>query len=202
MKKLVILVAIAVIICFAAVLSKAQEAVQQEQQPDAVSMQIQESMSECNLFFSQMLDHKMIFKTSAFEDQIEDVLNADFFWQTCIEQPLKNGQNITIKYIGYTADAKPTKKQIKRLLKSAAIFKDELEDYIEDQEPKDSFWHEAEKYILLKADSLNLEKVQKLKLNKENMKFNPSLKNGKIFIDVMTEKNQQNAGAILVQTHI
>ncbi len=200
MKKLVILVTIAVIICFAAVLSKAQP-IQQEQQ-NAATMQIQESLSECNLFFSQMLDHKMIFKTSAFEDQIEDILNAGFFWQTCLEQQLKDGKNIIIKYTGYTAEAKPTKKQIKRLLKSAAIFKEELEDYIEDQEPKDSFWHQPEKYILLRADTLNLEKVQKLKLNKDNMEFNPSLNNGKIFIDVMTEQNQENAGAILVQAHI
>ena len=180
MKKLAVLFAVAVIVCFAASALKAQDTVTP-----------QGNMAECNLFFGQVIDSTPSLNKDIFEDQVEDILYAGFFWANCIEPQLKNGKDVNIKYIYYTANAKPTEKEIKHIIKSATVFKDELEDYIEDQEPKKSTLHNAERYTFLKVQNLNLNKRQTLILKHANAKFRNDWKSGKIHIHIMTEQNQQ-----------
>ena len=92
--------------------------------------------------------------------------------------------------------------ELKRLIKSAAEFKDELENYIEEQEPENSPLHNAEKYIVLKADpDLVLDRHCQTMLKRENRKFKANSEQGKIFIHIKTEQNPQSVGTVVIQAH-
>ena len=194
MKKLVILVTIAVIICFAATFIGAQDI--------AAIPQTAQINANCRLSFSQVLNGKEDSSLEIFEDRVEYLLETGVFWETCLLTQLQHNQNVIINYTGYTEGQQPTKNEMKRLLKSAAEFKDELESFIEDQKPKNSPWHKAKKYIALKAaPGLILNKDQQKMLKKENKHFKANSDMGKIFIHVKTEQNRQSIGTVTVQVH-
>ena len=194
MKKLITLTVIAVIVCFAATFLSAQDnaAVPQTAQADA----------SCRLSFSQVLNGQEDKTLDMFENRVEYFLEEGYFWEACLAETLQNNKNINLHYIGYTAGAQPTKTELKRLLKSAAEFKDELENYIEDQEPKNSPLHHAKKYIALKADTnLMLDKHCEKMLKKENKHFKANSDMGKIFIHIKTVQNPQHIGTVVIEAH-
>lgn len=194
MKKLITLTVIAVIVCFAATFLSAQDnaAVPQTAQADA----------SCRLSFSQVLNGQEDKTLDMFEDRVEYFLQEGYFWEACLSGHLQNKKDVTLHYIGYIAGDQPTKTELKRLLKSAAEFKDELENYIEDQEPKKSPLHKAEKYIALKADpNLMLDKHYQKMLKKENKHFKANSDMGKIFIHIKTVKHPQHIGTIVIEAH-
>lgn len=194
MKKLVILITIAIIVCFAATFISAQN--------NMAKPQTQQINANCRLSFSQVLNGKEDKSLDMFEDRAEYFLKEGFFWEACLMEQLQNKRNVTLHYIGYTEGAQPTQTELKRLLKSAAKFKDELEDYIEDQEPKKSPLHHAEKYIALKADpNLVLDKHCERMLKKENKHFKASSDMGQIIIHVKTEQNPQHTGTVIIEAH-
>ena len=194
MKKLVILITIAVIVCFAATFLSAQD---NTAAPQTVQMN-----ANCRLSFSQVLNGKEDKSLKMFENRVEYFLEEGFFWEACLMETLQNKKNITVHYIGYTEGQQPTQTELKRLLKSAAEFKEELEDYIEDQEPKNSPLHKAERYIALKTDpNLVLDKHYQKMLKKENRDFRANTDAGKIFIHIKTEQNQQNSGSVVIEAH-
>ena len=194
MKKLVILITIAVIVCFAATFIGAQD--------NAATRQTQQTNVNCRLSFSQVLNGKEDKSLKMFEERVEYFLEEGLFWEACLVEPLENKKNILIHYIGYTEGQQATKTELERLLKSAAEFKDELESYIEDQEPNNSPLRHAGKYIALKADpNLSLDKCCRKMLKKENRKFKANNDMGKIFIHIKTEQNPQNIGTVVIQVH-
>ena len=194
MKKLVILITIAVIICFAATFLSAQD---NTATPQTVQMN-----ANCRLSFSQVLNGKEDKSLKMVENRVEYFLEEGFFWEACLMETLQNKKNITVHYIGYTEGQQPTQTELKRLLKSAAEFKEELEDYIDDQEPKHSPLHKAERYIVLKTDSnLVLDKHYQKMLKKKNRDFRTNTDDGKIFIHIKTEQNQQNSGSVVIEAH-
>lgn len=194
MKKLVILITIAVIVCFAATFIGAQN--------NTASSQTVQLNASCRLSFSQVLNGKEDKSLDMFEDRAEYFLKEGFFWEACLMEQMQNKQNITLHYIGYTEDTQPTQTELKRLLKSAAKFKDELEDYIEDQEPKKSPLHHAERYIALKTDpNLALDKHCEKMLKKKNKHFKANSDMGKIFIHIKTEQNPQHTGTVVIEAH-
>ena len=194
MKKLVILITIAVIVCFAATFLSAQD---NTAAPQTVQMN-----ANCRLSFSQVLNGKEDKSLKMFENRVEYFLEEGFFWEACLMETLQNKKNITVHYIGYTEGQQPTQTELKRLLKSAAEFKEELEDYIEDQEPKNSPLHKAERYIALKTDpNLVLDKHYQKMLKKENRDFRANTDAGKIFIHIKTKQNQQNSGSVVIEAH-
>ena len=191
MKKLLTLIATAGIICFCALLTQAQNS-------NASSIkQMEYSDTNCSLFFGQVLTSKE--DLDLFEDEIEYLLETGYFWETCLANQLRNYQNVTLNYTGYTSAA-PTKKEIKRLIKSAVKFKEELKDYIKEQEPKKSFLQDGDKYIFLQADkNLNLTMKGQKYLNKENKKININSRISKIIINIKTEQNAEKANGILIE---
>lgn len=194
MKKLVTLVTIVMIACLAATFIYAQD--------NSATPQTAQINANCRLSFSQVLNGKEDKSLKMFEERVEYFLEEGFFWEACLVEPLENKKNILIHYTGYTEGQQPTKTELERLLKSAAEFKDELESYIEDQEPKNSPLHNAGKYIALKADpNLSLNKCCRKMLKKENRKFKANDGMGKIFIHVKTEQNPQNIGTVVIQVH-
>ena len=194
MKKLVVLFSVSVIICFAATFIGAQN-----NDNDVTVIVTEESSTKCSLFFGQVLngsdkhlDH--------FKDNVEYFLETGFFWEACLTKQLQNGQNITLNYIGHTQGVQPNKTELKNLLKSAIEFKDELEDYIEEQEPKTSPLYWAERYIALQVSpKIMLDKTMRKMLNRENKKFDTVSANGKIYINIMTEQDEQNAGDVTIR---
>ena len=197
MKKLVIFITIAVIVCFTATFIGAQDntAIQQ-------TTQTAQANASCRLSFSQVLNSKEDKSLKMFEDRVEYFLEEGFFWEACLMENLQNKKNITVHYIGYTEGQQPTKTELKRLIKSAMEFKDELESYIENQEPKSSPLHHAEKYIVLKTDpALMLDKHCHRMLKKENKHFKANSDMGKIFIHIKTEQNTQSVGTVVVEAH-
>ena len=194
MKKLVILITIAVIVCFAATFIGAQN--------NTATTQPSPLIDACHLSFSQVLNGKEDKSLKMFEDRVEYFLEEGFFWEACIMEHMHNGKNITVHYTGYTEGAQPTKTELKRLIKSAAEFKDELESYIEDQEPKNSPLHHAEKYIVLKTDpNLVLDKHCQTMLKRENRKFKANSDMGKIIIHIKTKQNPQSVGTVVVEAY-
>ena len=194
MKKLVILVTIAVIVCFAATFIGAQD--------NTDTSQTAQIAANCRLSFSQVLNGKEDNSLEMFEDRVEYFLEEGFFWEACLMESLQSKKNITLHYTGYTEGTQPRKMELKRLLKSAAEFKDELASYIEDQEPKESPLHKAKRYIVLKTDpGLVLDKYCQKMLKKENKKFNADNDTGKVFIHIKTEQNPQRAGTVIVEAH-
>ena len=194
MKKPVILITTAVIICFAATFIGAQN--------NTATPQTTQANANCRLSFSQVLNGKEDKSLEMFENRVEYFLEEGFFWEVCLMEQMQNKQNVTLHYIGYTEGTQPTEMELKRLLKSAAEFKDELESYIEDQEPKSSPLHKAKKYIVLKTDpNLVLDKHCEKMLKKENKKFKAESDMGKIFIHIKTEQNPQPAGTVVIQAH-
>lgn len=192
MKKLVILITIAVIICFAATFTCAQN--------NTNTPQTTQINTACRLSFSQVLNGQEDKSLKMFEDRVEYFLEEGFFWEACIMEYMHSNKNITVHYIGYTENAQPTKTELKRLLKSAAEFKDELENYIEEQEPKSSPLHHAKKYIVLKTDpNLMLDKHCERMLKKENKHFKAHSDMGRIFIHIKTEQNAQNIGTVVIE---
>ena len=145
MKKLIIPVIIAGIVCFAATFINAQDNTSMQQ-----TVQVN---TNCRLSFSQVLNGQEDKSLDMFEDRVEYFLEEGYFWEACLIEQLRNKQNVTLHYVGYTEGERPTQTELKRLLKSAAEFKDELENYIEEQEPKNSPMHKAKKYIVLETDS-------------------------------------------------
>jgi len=191
MKKLLILISAATVICFCAVMTQAQVS--------AVNgiKEIKHNEANCSLFFGQVLNSKE--DLDLFEDEIEYLLETGYFWETCLAEQLRNYKDVTLNYTGYTSNA-PTKKEIKRLIKSAAKFKEELKDYIKEQEPKKSFLHDGDKYIFLQADKdLNLTVKGQKYLKKENKKININSRISKIIINIKTAQNAETAGGILIQ---
>ena len=158
--------------------------------------------ANCRLSFSQVLNGKEDKSLKMFEDRVEYFLNEGFFWEACLREPLQNKKNITMHYIGHIEGKQPTQMELKRLLKSAAEFKDELEGYIEDQEPKNSPLHKAEKYVVLKTDpSLMLDKHCEKMLKKENKHFKENSDMAKIFIHIKTQQNPHNVGTVTIEAH-
>ena len=195
MKKLIVFITIVVIVCFAATFIGAQN-------NKTVSSQTAQINANCHLSFSQVLNSKEDKSLKMFEDRVEYFLNEGFFWEACLMEPLQNKKNITVHYIGHIEDQQPSQTELKRLLKSVAEFKDELEDYIKDQEPKNSPLHKAGKYIALKTDpSLTLDKHCKKMLKKENKHFKENSDMGKIFIHIKTQQNPQNVGTVTIEVH-
>ena len=195
MKKLVILITIAVTVCFAASFISAQD--NNTGTPQAAQID-----ANCRLSFSQVLNGKEDKSLQMFEDRVEYFLEEGFFWEACLMEQLQNKKNITLHYTGYTENAQPTELELKRLLKSAAEFRDELADYIEKQEPKDSPLHKAKHYIVLKTDpNLALDKHCQRMLKKENRKFKADSDMGKVFLHIKTEQNPQHIGTVVVEAH-
>lgn len=190
MKKLVMFITTAIIVCFAANFISAQDNTNISQAVNA----------NCRLSFSQVLNGKEDKSLEMFENRVEYFLEEGFFWEACLMEQMQNKQNVTLHYTGYTEGAQPTQPELKRLLKSAAEFKDELESYIEDQEPKNSPLHKAKKYIVLKTDpNLVLDKHCEKMLKKENKHFKANSDMGKIFIHIKTEQNPQHIGTVVVE---
>lgn len=191
MKKLVILIVISVVICICAKITQAQN-----NMPDNTIKQFKNS--ECSLFFSEVLNGKDK-DFDRFENKVEYILETGYFWENCVVNQLKNGQNVIINYIGYT-NANPTKTELKYLIKSAVKFKEELEDYAEEQEPKNSFLYDGDRYIFLQTDKdLIINKKLQKYLNKENKKFYHNLKTGKIIINIKILQNNKNTGAVMIE---
>ena len=179
MKKLAVLMIIAVIVCFTAIFVKAEG-----HQGNSGVIQTIQSEAQCNLFFGQVLN-KTDKHLEHFEEEVEYFLETGYFWEACLLGPLQGKQNVVLHYTGYIEGPQATKTEMKRLLKSAAEFKDELASYIEDQEPKHSPLHHAEKYIVLKVTpNLVLDSSMQKMLKKENKKFEADSDTGKIFIHI------------------
>ena len=194
MKKLIILIATAAVVCFAATFISAQD--------NTSKPQTMQTNSNCRLSFSQVLNGKEDKALEMFENRVEYFLEEGFFWEVCLMEQMQNKQNVTLHYTGYIEGTQPTQVELKRLLKSAAEFKDELESYIKDQETKSSPLHKAKKYIVLKADpNLVLDKHCDKMLKKENKHFKANSDMGKIFIHIKTEQNPQHAGTVVVEAH-
>lgn len=186
MKRLVILINMLMIICVCAILTQAQNNIANNKQ------------NECSLLFNKVLDGKDK-DLKWFENKIEYVLETGYFWESCVVNQLKNGQNVIINYTGYT-NAEATKTELKYLIKSAVKFKEELEDYAEEQEPKNSFLYDGDRYIFLQTDkNLIIDKKLQKYLNKENKKFYHNLKTGKIIINIKTLQNNENTGAVMIE---
>lgn len=191
MKRLVVLITVGIIICFAAVFLRAQN-------NNVMTRQMQEQELQCTLLFGKVLDGSDK-HLERFNNKVEFILEMGFFWERCLAEPLKKGEDVIINYLGYTKD-KPTKEELKYLIKSAVTFKEELEDYVEEQEPKFSPLHYGDKYIALQTEaSLILPKTISKVLKKENKKFNISDPGGKIFINIMTDNTPDSAGNILIK---
>ena len=196
MKKIIVLITIAVIACFATTFIDAQN------NANTATPQMAQINANCRLSFTQVLNTKSDPHLKMFEDRVEYFLEEGFFWEACLMEPLENNKNIIVHYIGYTEDQQPTKTELRRLLKSAAEFKDELEDYIKSQEPKNSPLHNAGKYIVLKTDpDLISDRYCKKMLIKANKKFKANTDTSKISIHIKTEQNQQSVGTVVIQVH-
>ena len=194
MKKSVVLTVIAGTVCFAATFLSAQNSTAMPQTVQAES--------SCRLSFSQVLNGKEDKSLDMFENRVEYFLQEGYFWKNCISGDLQNKKNITLHYIGYIEGDQPTKTELKRLLKSAAEFKDELESYIKEQEPKNSPLHKAKKYIVLKTDpGLVSDKHCQKMLKKENKHFKANSDMGKVFIHIKTERNPQQTGTVEIEVH-
>lgn len=191
MKKLLTLITAAAVVCFCAVLTQAQDTAVHS------TKEIKYNDTNCSLFFGQVLNSKA--DLDLFEDEIEYLLETGYFWETCLADHLRNYRNVTLNYTGYTSAA-PTKKEIKRLIKSAVKFKEELKDYIKEQEPKKSFLQDGDKYIFLQADkNLNLTMKGQKYLKKENKKININSRISKIIINIKTEQNAEYTNGILIE---
>lgn len=196
MKKKIVSITIAVIACFATTFTSAQD------NANTDTPQTAQINANCRLSFSQVLNTKADPHLKMFEDRVEYFLEEGFFWEACLMEPLENNKNIIVHYTGYTEGQQPTKTELRRLLKSAAEFKDELEDYIKGQEPKNSPLHNAEKYLVLKTDpNLMLDKHCSRMLKKENKHFKANSDMGKISVHIKTEQNPQSVGTVVIQVH-
>ncbi|MCR5504402.1 MAG: hypothetical protein K6E94_02375 [Elusimicrobiaceae bacterium] len=191
MKRLIVLITIVVIICFVAVFANAQNNTD-------IATQIQQSKNKCSLFLGQVLDGSDR-NLEHFENKVEYLLETTFFWENCLVNELRNGQDIFINFIGYVK-AEPTKTELKYLIKSAVVFKEELEDYIEEQMPRASLFHDGDRYIFLNpSDNLGLPKSMQKIIKKENRKFDITSPNGRIFINIAIMKSSQNSDGISIK---
>lgn len=82
-----------------------------------------------------------------FDDAVEFFLKSSGFWDSCIKPTLNTGADSVINFIFYTKGAQPTDFEIRRSVKAADDFMEELEDYIEDAQKYSKEYKKPKRFL-------------------------------------------------------